>query len=84
MVGEPRSTWAKRVPGSLWEIEMQVNLTASFLPAAQYPKHLPACLSSSLPPSLPQYRSDSAALPVTVLQAHQLFLFPKALRGFAF
>lgn len=34
--------------------------------------------NASLPPS------DSAALPVALLQAHQLFLFPKALRGFAF
>lgn len=51
MVGEPWSTWAKRVPGSLWEIEMQVNLTASFLPAAQYPKHLPTCLPVFLPSS---------------------------------
>lgn len=37
----------------------------------------------SFPPSLLPLCSGRAASPVTLLQAHQLFFFPKASRGFA-
>lgn len=69
-------TRAKTVPGLLWEIKMQTNLQVS--------SQLANTQNTSLPPSLPRFCLDGATSLVASLQAHKLFLFLKALRGFAF